>query len=437
MTYLTNIINHRWRFNTLFILLMLLLFLKYVLIVSVPSIIFLIVLALMVLLGDKDEIFATFICCIPLYTAINYYYIVTLCVFVYVFKYFRKLKLNFGFVPISLIFLWEFLHCLSSESDFMYALIATIPYFFLIILVSSCEIKTIDYSFIVRVFSISIIWISFILILSLIMQNNFELIFSDALRLGINNENISSLLMNPNTVGVQCALAIACLFQLYLGGQKRKSNILLICLIIILGFFTLSKTFFVCLFIMVIYTLMIATIEVKKKLQIFFGSIVIFVVTISFMYSLFPSILELFYNRILVDDITSGRYSLFILYNDYILSSPSTLFFGIGASNLVKKVLYVYNLAENVPHNGIQEIILVWGIPGLLIFLMMIYALIHYSKQENTFQTSLNYLPFIVLFAKIMVGQVVTSPYTIMAFSLVYLGLCHVLRFQYINKYYV
>ena len=77
-----------------------------------------------------------------------------------------------------------------------------------------------------------------------------------------------------------------------------------------------------------------------------------------------------------------------------------------------------------MPHNGIQEVVVAWGVPGLLFFIAMICVMVRRSREENTNQRLLNYLPFVVLLAKIQVGQMITSSYTLLAFALIYISLC-------------
>jgi hypothetical protein len=162
----------------------------------------------------------------------------------------------------------------------------------------------------------------------------------------------------------------------------------------------------------------------RKKLKFLLSVVWVLVISLTLMYLIFPETLNMFIQRFNVDDISSGRNALLSVYNVYIFSSVKSLFWGLGSINLGEKVLDL-SISDNVPHNGIQEIMVAWGIIGLLLFIGMIFVMIRRSKQENPHQSWTNYALLIVLLAKIMVGQVVTSNYTMLSFALIYLSLCH------------
>ena len=163
---------------------------------------------------------------------------------------------------------------------------------------------------------------------------------------------------------------------------------------------------------------------IRKKAGLLFGALVIALICILTLSLLFPTVLDLFVQRFQVDDITSGRDSLFIQYNDYIFSSAKSFLWGIGTYNMTNKIMHVYEIADGVPHNGIQEVFVAWGLPGMMFVISMVLVLMQRSRQENPHQKKINYLPFIILFAKIQVGQMITSPYTMLAFALIYISLC-------------
>ncbi len=426
MTGLTIKVPHKWPFYTLFSLLMLLLFFRYALLISFPSVVFVGILAMMAFWGDREEILAVCICCVPLDAAVPFYCVLLFCIAVYAFKYGRNVRLDFGFIPIVLIILWELLHGFMGEMDLILMITLTIPYLLFVILFFIRDVKSVDYSFIVRTFSVMVLWICVILVVRLMILCDFQLdvAFFNMQRLGISDEEIGNLVINPNTLGVQCVLAVSCLLQLRINGQKNIGDLILIISILILGALTISRTYLACLLIMIVYLLIISKGGFKQKLKLLFGIIILLTISVFLMYSFFPTTMELFSQRLNIEDITSGRDSLFSVYNNYIISSAKTLFWGLGALNLGDKVTNIYSIAENVPHNGIQEILVSWGIPGLLLVISMMFVMIRRSRQENPNQTMLNYLPFVILLAKIQVGQMVTSPYTMMAFALIYLSLC-------------
>ena len=423
--------NSKLLFNTSFVLILLLLFLKYALLKSIPSMVFVALFAVIAFFGDREEIVVVCVCCIPLSTAIPYYYIVLFCAVVYLFKYRESIRVDVGFIPILLIIAWELIHCFDENISIISLVVELVPYVLLVVMFFDRSIKLVNYHFIARVFAISVFWVCCILVVRLMIQCDFklEVAFINMQRLGLSEEEVEGLVVNPNSLGILCVLAVSCLMQLRMHGPRKIGDMFLIIFILILGTLTVSRTYLVCLLIM-IFCLFIATSGgIKKKLKLLIGITLIVTVSLFVIKMLFPSVLELFMQRLKVEDITSGRDVLFATYNKYILSSPKSLFFGLGLLGFANKVMYVHNICANVPHNGIQEVLVAWGIPGLLMFSLMFYVLIRRSKQENENQTMINYLPLIIWIAKIMVGQVITSSYTMLTIALLYLSLCYNLKF--------
>ena len=123
-------------------------------------------------------------------------------------------------------------------------------------------------------------------------------------------------------------------------------------------------------------------------------------------------------------DISSGRNELFKMYNELIFSSNKIMFFGLGAIDFPKKVTSQYHMAKNVPHNGIQEMIIAWGIIGFILFVWFLVTMFNSVVKQNKKIELINYIPMVLIFAKIFVGQLLMSDYTMLSISFVYLSLC-------------
>lgn len=417
--------NNRYRFYALYLLMLLLLFFNYALLIPISPMVYVVILACAVFLGDRDEIIAVCICCIPLFTAIDSHYVIISCIAVLFFKYGKNIKLDMGIIPIILIMIWEFLHCIDGETNIKIIIGFVLIYLFFIMLFSLRDMRTIDYGFIMRNYAITVFFVSCILLMRLLIHNNFNLdmVFLNMQRLGVADEEIGGMIINPNSLGVQCVLAVGCLMQSRSSGQKRRIDILLMISILVFGTLTCSRTYLACLLILGVFLFMVSDIGINRRLKLLLSSVVVLLMSVLLIYLVFPTVLEMFLQRLTAEDITGGRFSLFVAYNNYIFSSAKSILWGLGSSSLGSKVMTM-SIANDVPHNGIQEILVAWGIIGLILFTAMILALIQRSKQENIHQSRTNYSLLVVIFAKIMVGQVITSSYTMLAFALVYLSLC-------------
>lgn len=419
-------IDKRTRFTILLLVLLISIFLKYSLQLNVPSITFLVISMLIAVLGDRDEILAMCICCIPLYTVMKYHYIVAICVIVYLYKYLDDVKLDFTFIPFILIVMWEILHCFLGNLNFKQLIVFAIPYVLLAVLISIRNID-INYGFVVRSFSITICSVCVVFIVNLMILSDFDLnaTFLNMTRLGLSSEEETArIVLNPNALGVMCTLGITGLIQLRMFEKNKSYDVFIIIVLLIMGMLTLSRTFLVCLFIMAILFLGSLKGDVMKKMRQFLSVVFMILATLLILELFFPSVLEAFISRFQVEDIFAGRTDLFNQYNNYLLSSPAVLIYGIGILDFANKLMYTYSISNNVPHNAIQEILVAWGIPGLIMAVGFIVAMIRRSKQENPRQTLVNCIPLIILLSKSQVGQMITSAYTMLALVFAYLSLC-------------
>ena len=421
-------VSRRWLFWGLFSIFALFLILRYMLMIYFSSLIFVAILAMIAFVGDRDEILATCVCCIPLSMTFQYYYVIAICMVMYLCKYGKDIRLNFSFVPILLIIIWELGHCFSDNTSPKEWIVMMIPYMLLVWLFSARNIQSVDYNLIVRSFSAMVLCLCVVLLgrLFILSDYNINTAFLNMQRLGLNEENVNELVINPNSLGIWCVLAASGLNQLRMNRVKRDKkagDVILMVMILVLGALTISRTYLACLIIMFAYIFMISK-GIKKKAVYLGGFAVISIVGLVLLYILFPAVLEFFGYRLQLDDITGGRGALFAQYNDYLLSSPRALLWGTGSLRMKEKVVFQDAIASNVPHNGIQEILVAWGIPVLILFIALVFAFIRSSRRENPKQMAINYLPLLIIFVKIQVGQLVTSPYTLLAMAFAYISLC-------------
>ena len=164
----------------------------------------------------------------------------------------------------------------------------------------------------------------------------------------------------------------------------------------------------------------------RKKMKLIFALCVLVVVAVILMSWLFPMAMEYFIGRFQVEDITTGRADLMRMYHEYITDHFNVMFFGVGLNDFSNRIVDVYSAAWNVPHNSIQEIILVWGIPGLLMMGLLLLVVLLKSKTHNRRLCLLNFIPLIIILVKSLAGQLLTSGYTLLALSFAYLSLCQI-----------
>lgn len=415
------------RFHCLFALLVGLLLVRYSFGIDIPRIILTSIIIASAFMGNRDEILAILLCCISLHEAIDFYIAIFACIMILFIKNHSCVKIKIFIASGLLMILWELLHCFAYNITFPSLVIALVPIVVLIMMMSF-DVSEIDYPFIVRAVAIMSSAICAVVLLNTVVQADFN--FLNAVlglrRLGVISEDaiLTGGRINPNSLGVINVMVVTGLLQLRFLNCQKKADYILIIILITFGVLTSSRTFLVCLLIMFVLLIMGQIGGIRKKIHFFMGLLVITLAVWLLMIWLFPSVLEYYIGRFQVEDITTGRDILMMQYHNYIVSHLWVLLFGIGSADLSNKAVNIFQIANNGPHNSLQEIILAWGIPGLLMIVLLISIMIMESRRYSKKQILLNFIPLIVILTKSMAGQLLTSGYSMLALAFAYLSLC-------------
>lgn len=423
--------NNHVRFACLLGLLLFLILIRYAFQVNIPKALLLIVVALIALLGDKDEIIAACISFIPMHESIDFYYALVICLSVYIFRYFRELRIDYSILLVFLVCIWEVLHCFRSSFSIVDYLAYIIPFVILTILMLSAS-ESFDYSFIVRALAWSTLGIISILIVRVFYFADFEV--ATALlsleRLGVDDQSgiqnviVSGGAINPNSLGIIAVLSSAGLMQLRQLKINKISDLVVMCLMILLASLSASRTYLVCLALMFILFIFSEKGGTAKKIKLISFILLGIIVLVIALMIFFPNTLSYFVNRFFEDDLTTGRSDLVVDYHKFIISDAKNLLFGIGLQDYDNRLTLIYRVADNTPHNSLQEIIVAWGLPGLLIFGLLFFNIFIASSRSGRKQRLINWIPLIIILVKSVAGQLLTSSYTMLALSFAYLSLC-------------
>ena len=420
-------INKRHVFCFFLMALMALVLIRYGFQINIPRTSITAVVILIALLGGKNEVLTIALCCIPLHNGLNFHVSVVVCAVIYVLKSGKKMRFNLSALLIIGMIMWELLHCFAAEFNLTLFLTSISPLIFLLIILNS-DVIDVGYAFVARVLSAITICVSVALLLYCLIRANYDIIvmFANLQRLGSVSDDTALFgsEVNPNSLGVVNVLAATSLLQIRHMGCKRKIDGILITLLLIFSLLTASRTALICLIIMTISLLVGQRGKFVQKLRYGVAVIIIAAGTIAVYMRLFPESFAFFLSRFEDSDVTGGRMNLFMDYNNYMKSNLQVIFLGVGLMNFGEKVTVIYNMAHAVPHNCIQEVIVAWGIPGLILVTLLIAVMIAQSKKYGTRKTLLNYIPLIILISKSMAGQFITSGYTMLALAFAYLSLC-------------
>ncbi len=414
-----------------------LVFLRLIFDIDVSVVMTLIMFGLTVLFCDREQIITLAIICLPLSATFQYKYALLICVLVYFFKFNEDVKIKRVVIPLLLMMFWEVLHAVFYTTEIV-EYFRTFAELILVVFVMLLPLKKFNYARFIRVFAVSCIVVFTIMFIYLLKENNFDIakIFSGGYRLGIINsteENFGANL-NPNTIGFLCNLSIVGLAQLLLSKNGKLIDVAFIVLLIVFGFLTMSRAFLLCLAIITLICLcMIAVRFNAKKRWIIIGSVAgagVFAVILVAL--VFPSAIQTFIKRFTVGDVSNGRIDLFNFYNKHIFSSAKYALFGIGLQDFGGRISDIYRIEMNVPHNGIQEIVVAWGIPGLILFGWFIVEMFLQAKKHHKIRL-INLLPFIVLLFDISFGQLIRSGKSMLALLMVYISLY--VKFDTVGEY--
>ena len=414
----------------LFAGLFLLMMLRYSFSILIPRILLTALVAVMAMIGGKNENVAVLMSLIPLHNAVDFYIALMLCIAVFAVKYYSDMRIGNFVVLAGIMIAWELLHCyFFAWTPTM--LLASIMPIVCIAVFMSFDIGDVDYSFIVRTMSVVSIYMCLLFLMNIIVNSGFNLseAFANARRLGLmsDEEMLIGGAINPNALGIVNVLCMTTLMQLRIVGDKKKSDMVLLVLLMLFGILTLSRTFLVCLLAMFAF-LVFGQEDLRKSLRIVGGGIIIAFVVIAIIAILFPEVIISFVERFLEEDITTGRVDIMKDYDKFIFSDIKILFFGIGATDLSEKAVNKFSISSYVPHNSIQEVLVAWGIPGLVMLTAFVVMIIFEAKKRRNKNSLLNYAPMAIILLKSMAGQLLTSGYTMIALTLAYLSLCQDFR---------
>lgn len=414
------------RFYVLLTALILLLFLRYALQIDIPRIVLTLTIAITAFLGTRNEILAIAMCCIPLHEAVDVFYSVVACAAAYVVKNPKRIHIGPSVILLFGMVVWELLHSFSSGFSIMGFLVKIIPLIFVYVILY-VDISDIDYGFAARIMAVIVVVMCITLLGNLYVNSNYNLAeaISGLRRLGIVSEEeiLIGGAINPNALGIISVLGLTSLFQLRIVGENKKSDMVLMIVLLIFGVLTSSRTFLVCLLLMAVLLILGQKGTLAKKMQFIIALLLISVMVLILLNRIFPDLMEYYIGRFSMDDITTGRLDLMQVYHKFITENPRVMFFGIGLQDYSDQLKEMYRIASNIPHNSIQEIIIAWGIPGLMMVIALIAAMIMKSRKYCPRHTLLNGIPLLIILAKSMAGQLLTSPYTILTLAFAYLSL--------------
>ncbi|MBR1461780.1 MAG: hypothetical protein IJ604_00150 [Prevotella sp.] len=250
------------------------------------------------------------------------------------------------------------------------------------------------------------------------INGSFEMLLEESGRIGYTKsisgveEGTMMLNANPNGLGFFSIIGIASIIVLYI---KKKVNLWvmigLAALYVFVGALGVSRTFLYALIIMMVLLLLFARSDLKRAT---FGRyFLLFVAIIAGVYILTnTSLLYNAYNSRLTAesmDTLGSRTTVFADYNSYLFNHPLYLLFGTGAVHY-GSVISEINLST---HNGLQQVLVSYGVIGLLFFLYITVKAVKVCYKKGS---PVSLVPFLIAFLYVQTGQLLTPSYNLYLF---------------------
>ncbi len=401
---------------------------RNVLSVQFPIFFFLPVGFLLCLLCERNEIVAFMCSMAPFENTFQFRYMILIGA---LFLLIKSKRFRFSnLLPIVLMMICEILHFTGGEipiASFLREFGVLVPLGIVLI------VEPIDSSDGLTMRSVASMVLFASIITVIVNRGLTGYSFSSSDRLGSTYDMVESYnaLLNPNVGSFLCVLSICGLVLLIRAGNKsRVDTPLLVGLAVFILLFQSKAAIISLVFAAIIYLYANNKNWVLPTLRAL-GILFIFGI-IAFIF--FRNTINAIIARFVIGDFSTGRIGIFAFYHHYLFSNINNLLFGCGLYNYAERIASHYSsgaLAASgavtyinhhmtlvVSHNNIQEIIIVWGIPGLLIVLWLLNKMIKHKKMDRNI---LQYLAFDFVLLYTLQGQLISNSVALIAliFSLV------------------
>ena len=389
--------------------------------IVIPQSIFLLVACFYYLIFDLDECIAFTATLAVWGSGFQANYAILFGLFAITFKKYNKIVFSYEFILLIFIIIWEALHIFYPPFSVAEYARYMVNYVMIWIVLFDRNTKF-DYMLVVK----SFLYVAAFLLLDIMAQTLIYYKFSlqNMLAAGVRFGNIGALTgqenalsNNQNVIAMFCGLSIGMLtmFLFYAKKKERIKYIFVIGIFLFFGLLTQSRAFIMLVLLAYFFAGLYYSINHGRNVIISFTAVILALILVYLLIVLLlPSVWQSVVNRLLADDISGGRISIFKYYNNYILDNTNVFFFGLGLQDVLDKVNFtsVFPI-NNVPHNGLQEAFLVWGIVGIPIVLLIFMFIVKNASQDKKIKI-INYLPLILYFSYIQVAQFLRVMYILM-----------------------
>lgn len=274
----------------------------------------------------------------------------------------------------------------------------------------SIDDDTLDYRLCLMSFCFgTVVFLLVIYGITVFNQGSIFMFVESQQRLGFTHELLDSmdykLMMNanPNELGafaVTCAAIVLTMYR-----TKHINTLWMIVFLVVsifVGAFSISRTFFLCLGMLLVLNLFIVDKKTKGKRKGAGRYLLIILVVALIFYEIISNdaLYGFIFGRFSTEDVEGGggRMEIINMYNEWLKEHPVNLLFGTGAVHYVD-----VTMLPAKTHNAIQQIVVAYGLVGLLFF---IYITIMALKKCYRNKNIIYLIPFIIAFVAVQASRI-------------------------------
>ena len=403
---------------------------RYLLKVDVPALAFLLVAMIPIWWGSPSEQLAFAVSCIPLSIAFQYKYALLILSVAILIKNHWRIKMSGGIIIVAAMMVWELWHAFYGQFSFVEYL-RDFAELILLAIVTSIELRDVDHKLVVRSLSISVVGVCVIMLVMQMQQFGFDLVAvfarsARSFRFGQSNMTSGrfAINFNANNLGFICNLATCGSLLLAIRKEHRRLDVILAICSVIFAMMTLSRSAIICAIMIFGAFLLLNGGKLSAKIWSGLGILLIVLLTLLLIQYFVPTVFENILERFQRKDVWNGRGGLFKYYNQFLFLSPVYFLFGIGMQSIYEKVL-PYSPVANVPHMGLQEVWVAWGLVGFVMMGILLWKVTRTSKLYSEGKRQpYQFMPLVLTLVFTMSGQLITSSRALMAFTFAYICLC-------------
>lgn len=358
----TNIIKNKVNlFITIFIFFLVL---RDIVGVSLNRFVFIGISTLLFIFCDENGIVEFIAFIIPISLGISYSFISFIAVLFLILKRRGKFRFSLSVLfPIGIAYI-ELLNMFYPNSS-MVDYFRIINIFILFTLMFLDNHKSYNYKKMLKLYLMGFFTLSIFTLFFICKSTSIKEFFKSGITLGediVNSIEGNKVFAGNNSMGLYAVISISVSMLLFYAKAANKYILIfMICLGFIMGFISTSRGFIFSTLLCFVLFGIFSIRNIKSFLRTFL--ITLFLLSIAFL--LINSVLSNFYDtfiaKMTMEDFSNGRYAIFEYYNKILFSDIKIFLIGVGIQN------YQMKCATDVSiHNAIQEVLIAWGIFGLI-----------------------------------------------------------------------